>query len=328
MNGMHFPLWAALCFVVRDESFCAQAIYMTYHNDNRLKLQEFIIVFGVFQLALSQLPDIHSLRWVNAICTLSTVGFTATAIGATVYDGRKLNRSTIDYKLHGTKDHKLFGIFSALGTIAFSFGDAMLPEIQSTLRRPVKKNMYKGISAAYAVIIVTYWTVAFVGFWAFGSTVNAYLLNSLTGPRWAIVLTNILAIIQIAGCYQIYCRPTYAVFEEKFMRLKDKEPLSLHNCLVRLCITSIYIVVITLVAAALPFFGDFVALCGSVGFSPLDFVLPVVAYLRVRRPKNWSVCIVNVIIVVSYTFVAILGSIGAVRFIAIDIKNYRLFGNI
>lgn len=34
------------------------------------------------------------------------------------------------YDIVGSPSDKTFGIFAALGTIAFSFGDAMLPEIQ------------------------------------------------------------------------------------------------------------------------------------------------------------------------------------------------------
>eukprot|EP00253_Pinus_taeda_P024428 PITA_24428 len=67
-----------------------KAIYKHYHNSGNLTLQEFIILFGVFELFLSQFPDIHSLRWVNSICTFSTVGFAATAIGVSLYDGTHL----------------------------------------------------------------------------------------------------------------------------------------------------------------------------------------------------------------------------------------------
>ena len=51
-------------------------------------MQHFIVFFGGFELALSQFPDIHSLRWLNALCTLSTIGFATTVIGVTVYSGR------------------------------------------------------------------------------------------------------------------------------------------------------------------------------------------------------------------------------------------------
>lgn len=44
--------------------------------------------------------------------------------------GEKINRKLIDYRLHGSSSMKIFRAFNALGAIAFSFGDAMLPEIQ------------------------------------------------------------------------------------------------------------------------------------------------------------------------------------------------------
>ena len=64
-----------------------QAVYKYFREDGTLTLQHFIIFFGAFELVLSQLPTIHSLRWVNALCTFSTIGFAATTIGVTIYDG-------------------------------------------------------------------------------------------------------------------------------------------------------------------------------------------------------------------------------------------------
>lgn len=63
--------------------------------------------------------------------------------------------------------------------------------------------MYKGVSAAYTIIVVSYWTLAFSGYWAFGSQVQPYILSSLTAPRWAIAMANLFAVIQIAGCFQV-----------------------------------------------------------------------------------------------------------------------------
>lgn len=67
-----------------------QAVYKYYHSEGSLTLQHFIIFFGAFELLLSQLPDIHSLRWVNALCTFSTIGFAGTTIGVTIYNGSSL----------------------------------------------------------------------------------------------------------------------------------------------------------------------------------------------------------------------------------------------
>jgi amino acid permease len=89
-------------------------------------------------------------------------------------------------------------------------------------------------------------------------------------------------------------------------------------------------VLITLIAAAMPFFGDFVSICGAIGFTPLDFVFPAVAYLKVgRMPKNTglrlSMQLLNFAIASWFSVVAVLGCIGAVRFIVEDIKTYKFF---
>jgi hypothetical protein len=105
-------------------------------------------------------------------------------------------------------------------------------------------------------------------------------------------------------------------------------PFSLRNALSRLGVTTVYTVIVTLIAAAVPFFGDFVALCGAIGFTPLDFIIPIIAYLKVRNPKNRFLWVVYVTIIVLYTIVAILGSIGAIQFINRDTARYKFFGNL
>ncbi|KAL3717392.1 hypothetical protein ACJRO7_008904 [Eucalyptus globulus] len=310
-----------------------KAIYKYYQKDGTLKLQHFIVFFGAFELLLSQLPNIHSLRWFNAICTFCTIGFAGTTIGVTIYNGKEIDRKTVSYSLQGSSSTKVFKAFNALGAIAFSFGDAMLPEIQHTVREPARTNVYKGVSAAYTIILLSYWQLAFCGYWAFGSDVQPYILASLTNPDWTIIMANIFAVIQIAGCFQIYCRPTYAYFEDRMLHDKHTTHFPLGDRLVRLILTSVYMVVITLVAAAMPFFGDFVSICGAIGFTPLDFVFPAIAYLKAgRMPKDPKlrllVRIFNLAIATWFSVVAILGCIGAVRFITEDIKTYEFFHDI
>lgn len=47
------------------------------------------------------------------------------------------DRSSVNYNLQGTTASKILKAFSALGTIAFSFGDAILPEIQVMNLNPI-----------------------------------------------------------------------------------------------------------------------------------------------------------------------------------------------
>ncbi|CAN6305207.1 unnamed protein product [Urochloa humidicola] len=304
-----------------------KAVYKHYYtaDDSAMTLQQFILLFGAFELLLSQLPDIHSLRWVNAICTVSTIGFAGTTIGVTIYDGYQIDRKEVSYSLQGNTATKIFRAFNALGTIAFSFGDAMLPEIQSTVREPVRVNMYKGVTAAYTIIVVSYWTLAFSGYWAFGSQVQPYILSSLTAPRWAIVMANLFAVIQIAGCFQIYCRPTFAHFEE---RVQAKNRSCRSSCLWRLMYTSAYMAAITLVSTAMPFFGDFVSICGAVGFTPLDFVLPALALLKTSKlPEGlqYAVKVLSSAVAILFAIISALACIGAIRSITLDVKTYKFF---
>lgn len=206
----------------------------------------------------------------------------------------------------------------------------MLPEIQSTMKEPAKKNMYRGVSAAYGVIVLTYWQLAFTGYWAFGSQVQPYIVSSLTIPEWTIVMANLFAVIQISGCYQIYCRPTYVYFEERWISNKTTCHYPFRNYVIRFILTSVYMVSITLVAAAMPFFGDFVSICGAIGFTPLDFVFPALAYLKAgRMPHNTRfhlpIQLLNVTIASWFSVVAVLGCIGAMRFIVEDVRTYKFF---
>ena len=59
-----------------------QAVYKAYAPDGSMTLQHFIIIFGVLQLLLSQLPNIHSLRMLNLLSTIATLGFATVATGA------------------------------------------------------------------------------------------------------------------------------------------------------------------------------------------------------------------------------------------------------
>ncbi|KAM1044719.1 hypothetical protein ACFX2I_035692 [Malus domestica] len=129
---------------------------------------------------------------------------------------------------------------------------SQLPDIHSlrenTAREPAKKNVYKDVSAAYAVIVLSYWQL-------------------------------------------IYCRPTYAYFEEGLMSQKT-------TC-TQPCLS--------------------------------DFVFPALAYLkaRSRQTKNTkmylSSLLLNFAMVAWFSVVAVLGCTGAVKFIVEDVKTYQFF---
>ena len=133
-------------------------------------------------------------------------------------------------------------------------------------------------------------------------------------------------LLLLLGQTQVYCRPTYEWAEVRLMRA-DQDKLSNHNKLARALITTTYIVLMTVICCAIPFFGDFVALVGALAFTPMDFIVPVVFYLAVRKPARW-VWALNSVVVLVYSVIAVLGSIAAFRYIVMHAINYNAFANL
>jgi hypothetical protein len=124
----------------------------------------------------------------------------------------------------------------------------------------------------------------------------------------------------------VYSRPTYEWAEIKLQHPHESK-FSPHNVITRFVCTSVYIVAVTLVCSAIPFFGDFVALVGSFAFIPMDFIVPVLMYLWVKKPTFW-VKAVNWFMVVAYSIVAVLGVVGAFRYIVLNAIKYKAFANL
>lgn len=74
--------------------------------------------------------------------------------------------------------------------------------LQATIAPPVKGKMFKGLCFCYAVLGVTFFSVAISGYWAFGNQSGGLILgNFLDGgkplvPKWFIFTTNFLVILQ------------------------------------------------------------------------------------------------------------------------------------
>ena len=127
---------------------------------------------------------------------------------------------------------------------------------------------------------------------------------------------------------QVYVQPVFEVLETKMADVRQGR-FSLRNVLPRLVFRSLYIAIATFFAAMLPFFGDIISLIGAFGYTPLDFVLPMLFYQIVFKPSrrtaifwlNWSIIIV-------FSIVGVMGCIASVRSIINNATTYHLFADI
>ncbi|XP_058108658.1 GABA transporter 1-like isoform X2 [Magnolia sinica] len=309
-------------------------IYVLSHPNGPMKLYEFVAIFGILMLVLAQIPSFHSLRHINLISLILSLCYSACSTAGAIYVGNSSKAPPKDYSITNEGASRLFGIFNAISIIATTYGNGIIPEIQATLAPPVKGKMFKGLCVCYMVVTATFFSVAISGYWAFGNqAAGTVLSNFLVGgkslvPKWFLLMTNIFTLLQVSAVGVVYLQPMNEVLERKLADTKSKQ-FSTRNVIPRLVSRSVAVIVGTIIAAMLPFFGDINALIGAFGFMPLDFVLPVVFYNVAFKPSKrgllfWgNTCIASV-----FSVVALMGAISAVRQIILDAKTYRLFADV
>ncbi|KAL3752375.1 hypothetical protein ACJRO7_013085 [Eucalyptus globulus] len=313
---------------------CLKTIYLLSKPDGTMKLYEFVIIFGCLMLALAQIPSFHSLRHINMVSLVLSLLYSACATGGSIYIGLSSKGPEKDYSLVGDTTSRTFGIFNAIAIIATTYGNGIIPEIQATLAPPVKGKMFKGLCVCYAVVVVTFFSVAISGYWAFGNQAEGLLLSNFLVdgkallPKWFILMTNMFTILQLSAVGVVYLQPTNEVLEKTFADPMSAE-FSTRNVIPRLISRSLSVIVATTIAAMLPFFGDINSLIGAFGFLPLDFVLPVVFYNLTFKPSRRSLIFwLNITIAVVFSTVSVIAAVAAVRQIAIDADTYQLFANV
>lgn len=77
---------------------------------------------------------------------------------------------------------------------------------QATAAPPVTGKMFKGLCLSYVIVIMTFFSVAISGYWAFGNQAegsiltNFILKNSSTlVPKWFLMMTNLFVLLQLAA---------------------------------------------------------------------------------------------------------------------------------
>ncbi|XP_057456031.1 GABA transporter 1-like [Lotus japonicus] len=313
---------------------CMKAIYLLANPNGTMKLYEFVIIFGCFMLILAQIPSFHSLRHINLVSLVLCLVYSACATVGSIYIGDSSKGPEKDYSLKGDTENRLFGMFNALAIIATAYGNGIIPEIQATLAPPVKGKMFKGLSVCYTVLIITFFSVAISGYWAFGNKSEGLILSNFVDNgrplvrKWFINMTNIFTITQLSAVGVVYLQPTNEVLEQTFGDPKSPE-FSCRNMIPRVISRSLSVAIATTIAAMLPFFGDINSLIGAFGFMPLDFILPVVFFNLTFKPSKRSpIFWLNVTIAVVFSALGGIAAIAAVRQIVLDAKNYQLFANV
>jgi len=228
----------------------------------------------------------------------------------------------------------VFSAFTSISIIASIYGNGILPEIQATLAPPVAGKMLKGLLMCYAVILVTFYSAAVSGYWAFGNQSNSNILKSLMpdegpslAPTWVLGPAIVFILLQLFAIGLVYSQVAFEIMEKKSADVKQGM-FSKRNLVPRIILRTIYMLFCGFFAAMLPFFGDINAVVGAIGFIPLDFILPMLLYNMTFKPPRSSLTYwTNVSIMVVFTCAGLLGAFSSIRQLALDASQFKLFSS-
>ncbi|KAJ0489490.1 putative amino acid transporter, transmembrane domain-containing protein [Helianthus annuus] len=277
-----------------------KAIYVLFRDDNAMKLPYFIAIAGfVCGLFAICIPHLSALRIWLGFSTFFSLVYIVIAFALSLRDG--VRAPPRDYDIPGSDISRVFTTIGASASLVFAFNTGMLPEIQATVKQPVVGNMMKALYFQFTV--------------------------GVSGPVWVKTFANISAFLQTVIALHIFASPMYEYLDTKY-GIKGSA-LAVKNLSFRIMVRGGYLAVTTLLAAALPFIGDFMSLTGAISTFPLTFILANHMYLVAKRNKLTSLQkLWHWINVIFFGFMSVTAAVAALRLIAVDSKNYSIFADI
>lgn len=326
MTALAYHITATTCFQAIAQSICdsngtpEDTCFTTYWK--------WAIIFGALQILVVQMPDLNYFWWASIVGAVMSFSYSSIALGLSISKGNS-HTSSLSGPKESTGD-KFWSVANALGAILFAYSFSMiLVEIQDTVKdRPgvgVVKPMRRAVIIAVSIMTGFYLAVSVAGYAAFGDDVAGNILHGFTSPKWVIDWANVMVIIHLVPAYQLYSQP-FVSFLEELWDGWERVPRWGRGIAFRLFDRSVYIVVVTVLACCLPFFGDIVGLVGAIGFWPLTVLFPIECWIKCFKPTGAKLIALRIFngFCCLVTIVALMGSI---QLIVVDSSDYTVFSN-
>lgn len=294
-------------------------------NCTKFRQSYWICIFGALHFFLSQLPNFNSVSGVSLAAAIMSLSYSTIAWVGCIARGRT-PKVSYAYKKTSGIDY-MFRVFNSLGQISFAYaGHAVALEIQATIpstpEKPSRIPMWKGALGAYFINALCYFPVAFIGYWAFGQDVSDNVLVGLQRPSWLIASANLMVVIHVIGSYQVYAMPVFELIEAK---VKTRVKFS-SEVMLRLIVRSAYVAFTLFLGVTFPFFGDLLGFFGGFGFAPTSYFLPSIIWLKVKKPRKFSVSwFINWGCIFIGVFIMVASTVGGFRNIIADSSTYKFY---
>lgn len=265
----------------------------------RFSNNPYMIGIGIIEIILSQIPNFHKLSVLSIIAASMAFGYASIGVGlslTTVIQGNVKSTSFSGSNKGRSSADIAWNILVAIGDIALASAYTQIAvDIQDSLKSspPENKVMKRANMIGIFTMTIFFLLNACAGYAAFGSNTpgNILMSSGFHKPFWLLELANVFIIVHLLGAFQVIVQPLFRIVE---MLAAQKWPDSSFITreipkkigqikytinLFRLVWRTTFVVVVTVLAMAMPFFNDMIALLGALGFWPSVVYFPVEMYI-------------------------------------------------
>ncbi|KAJ7958837.1 Amino acid permease [Quillaja saponaria] len=267
----------------------------------------YMIGLGILEIFLSQIPSFHKLSWLSTVAAITSFGYSFIGIGLSLStiirgNGQKTSITGVSVGPDLSVADKTWNMMVALGNIALASTFAqILFDIQDTLRSspPENKVMKKANTMGITVMTILFLLCGCSGYAAYGDkTPGNILTKGVREPFWLVDLGNLFIVVHLVGAYQVIIQPFYLAVETwAGMRWLDSKFVTKEHPvrfgkmkfsvnLFRLIWRTIFVILATILAMAMPFFNLMLGLLGAIGFWPLVVYFPLKMYITQNKIRK------------------------------------------
>nr|POE74909.1 isoform 2 of probable amino acid permease 7 [Quercus suber] len=175
-----------------------------------------MLLFGVVQIVLSQIPEFRNIQWLSILATAMSFTYSSIRLGLglakVIEEGgyckeMELLKAALEKSQLLSAADKVWLVSQALGGIAFANPyPLILIEIQDTLKSSPPENQTMKKASTIAIIVTTlfYLSCGGFGYAAFGddSPGNFLMGFEFFEPHWLIDFASACVVLHLVGGYQ------------------------------------------------------------------------------------------------------------------------------